>query len=262
MTARPAPSSGTDERRPGRVDVLGPLREPETELQRGIPEGARELVADPVDRGLLELDDEVAHVHARETRAHQAGEEREREGGEPEDLPPEELVDELRGRREELEETVEHRAQRRDGRDDEERREDPSRARSRPYELPDDQDDEERRDDAVRGDRERLLERVDDVRAAPDVEQALARRRVEVLEPPAPVVGEQDRKREGDRDRVRGLDQQPLQAVGHAPGRICERHVDDHREADLAHEEEEREGELVVAVAELAGKQEEARRRP
>ena len=51
------------------VDVLPALGEPEPELQARVVERARELVANAVRRGLLELEDEIAErrKYVRET---------------------------------------------------------------------------------------------------------------------------------------------------------------------------------------------------
>ena len=81
--------------------------------------------------------------------------------------------------------------------------------------------------------------------------QALPRDRIEVPELLAPVVEEQDREGESDRDDSTRLRGRPARADPSPARRIGERHVRDERVSELTDEEEDREREVVVAVAEL-----------
>jgi hypothetical protein len=74
------------------------------------------------------------------------------------------------------------------------------------------------------------------------------------------VVDERDGEWEGNCDRVRDLQEGPLEVVGHPPRGIGQRDVSDQHVAELPDEEEDRERERVVAVPELAGEEREARR--
>ena len=97
----------------------------------------RELVADPVDGRLLEMDDELADVDAGKARAQEPPEQRERERDEREDLPPEEVLVGDRGRV-----VAKVRMPSKTARSAaataamQERREDPARPRRRAHELP------------------------------------------------------------------------------------------------------------------------------
>ena len=126
------------------------------------------------------------------------------------------------------------------------------------HELPRDEDDERRGKYAIRGHGVGVLQERDDVVVAADGDQALPRDRIEVPELLAPVVEQQDREGEGDRDEVRDSEEGTLEPIRHPPGRIGERHVRDERVPELTDEEEDREREVVVAVAELPREKREA----
>jgi hypothetical protein len=128
-------------------------------------------------------------------------------------------------------------------------------------EPPRDEDDEERGQGAVRDDGVRVLEEVgqpvlrrDDDQAPPRVE------RVEVPQPRAGAVDEQDREREGEHRRIGDLQEAALAAVPDAAGGICQGRVRDQRETELAECEEDRERQRAVAVPQLACEQCEAGR--
>jgi hypothetical protein len=203
--------------------------------------------------------DEVAHVRAREPRLQEHGEEGERQRGEPGDLPPEEVVDDLRRPGREGEDPVQQGPEAGDGRSEQQGGEHPARSGRRADEPPGDEDAEEEREDAVADDRERLLEPVDEAGVPAHEEQALARRRVEEAELPGRIVEEEDCEREGRRHGVGGAEEPALEPARHAPGRVREGDVGDQDPAELAEQEEDGERERVVAVAELAGEEREAR---
>ena len=201
---------------------------------------------------------ELSDVDASEARAQQPPQERERQRGQREHLPPEEIDGEARRSRGEREDTVEHGSERRDDGGQQQRPQNPPGAWGGQHELPPDEDDERRREHAVCSHRVGVLQEGDDAVVAADGDQALPRDRIEVPELLAPVVEQQDRERERDRDEVRDSEEGSLEPIRHPPGRIGERHVRDERVPELADEEEDREREVVVAVAELPREKREA----
>ncbi len=141
-----------------RVDVDAPVRNPETELQRRILESERDLVAEAVDRRLLEMDHELPDVHARKARPEETPEQCQRQRRQRDDLPPEEVVDDRGRLRVKREDPVEHGPQRgRDGGDEERQVQAPS-AWCRSHELPQYEEDEQRAEHGVGDDTERVLQ--------------------------------------------------------------------------------------------------------
>ncbi len=129
------------------------------------------------------------------------------------DLPPEEVVDDLGRCRREREDAVEHGPERGGEGGDEERQIDAARTRRRAHELPEDKDDEDRSEHAVGDDAERVLQEVDDSCAVGDQQQVLARERIEVAEPLRSSVEQQDRERE-TRSRRRTRPRETLARAG------------------------------------------------
>ena len=234
------------------------LRQPEAELERGIVERQRELVPDPVDRGLLEMDDELADVDTSQTGTEQACEQGHGERDEGDDLPPEQV---LVGKRavDEREDALEDGPQRDRDRREQERREDPPRPRRGAHEPTDDERDEERGQHAVEHDHERLLERLREPVGARHLKHALARSR-KLAERPRRVRDEEHRQRERQHGGVADLDERTLVPVGDPPGRIGEHGVAHERVADVAEREEDGEEDRVVAVPQLTHEEREAGR--
>ena len=201
---------------------------------------------------------ELSDVDASEACAQQPPQERERQRGQRQHLPPEEIDGEARRSSGEREDTVEHGTERGDDCSQQQRPQNPPRAWRGEHKLPPDEDDERRREHAVRGHGIGVLQEGDDVVVPADGDQALPRDRIEVTELLAPVVEQQDREGESDRDEIREPEEGPLEPVRHPPGRIGERHVRDERVPELTDEEEDREREVVVAVAELPREKREA----
>ncbi len=240
------------------IDILVALREPEPKLEGRILERHSELVAEIARGGLLEMDDELAHVHACESGTKQAPEERERQRGQCEHLPPEEInrVGGRTGR--EREHAVEHGAQRCHDRRQQERPQDPARPRRRESQLPSDEDDEDGRKHAVARNCVRVLQEVDDAVVRDDGDEAVVRPCVEVAQAPPTVVEEQGRERKRDGDDVGDVEECALETIRHAPRRVCQCDVCHEDIAELADEEEDSESEIVVAVPKLPREQREA----
>ena len=247
VTARVGPSSGTASTAPA-ASTYSPRsgsQRPSSSVR--IVERERELVPEvPGDRRLLEVDDELADVHAREPRAEQPAEERERQRGQRDDLPPEEVVREARA-----EPTANVRmpsstarraattAARRSG------AEDPAGARRRRHELPGDEHDEERREHAVGRDARMRPAGAPTTSASPRDERAGSPAGTGRSSGAArvAVVEEQDRERERDRDGVRDREKRRSRRSVTRPDGYASATCAYERVAELADEEEDGERE-------------------
>ena len=242
------------------IDVLTSLRQPVQDLEARIPQRARQRGRQVLRRRPLQLEHERADVRAGQPRPEHSREERDRQGDEAHDLPPEQvLVGDPRRALDKREDALPHGAQREDHGREHERRQQPAGPRRRPDEPAHDQRDEEAGEEPPDEDDEHFLQRDRELAVLPGQQEALGRL---AHEPKllAAVVDEEDRERKEERGRVADAHQRPLGPAGHLARRVGEDGVRGERVGDFAHQEEDREDQLVVAVAELAQQEEDARR--
>ena len=143
-----------------------------------------------------------------------AREERDRQGDEADDLPPEEVVvGDPGGPLDEREDALEDGAQREDHGCEESGASMPARPRRRPDEPAHDQRDEEAGEDPPDEDDERLLQRNRELAVLPDQQEALAWCETHVPKLLAAVVDEEDREREEERRGVADLAPAPARGA-------------------------------------------------
>ena len=227
------------------------------QLQRRVVERPRERVAQARGRRVLELDHEVAHGAAREARSQQAPDERERQRHHGDHLPPEEVVV---GERpiDELEDALEYGAQRDGDGGDEQGREHAARAGRRRHEPPHDHEQQQRREHAEEEDHLGLLQQLDRPCALGDPDQVVVRARLQLREVRTAVVEQQRGQRQRDHRRVAGEHDPAVEPPADAAGRIGEHGVADERVTEVAEQEEQREEQRVVGVAQLPREPEDA----
>jgi hypothetical protein len=174
------------------VHVRAPLREPERDFEGRVVDGARERRSQLARRHPVELAEQVRDVRAREPRREQSREERDRQRDLADDLPPVDLLREVRHvvhkRREELVE----RSHRGHDRGEEDRREDALSPLRGAHEAPHQQDHEAYRQRAEDDDRERLLDCPRELGVPPD-EDGAVRPEGRVRQPRSSLVHEQRR---------------------------------------------------------------------
>ena len=162
-------------------------------------------------------------------------------------LPPVDVVRDGRDVAPEGRQELVERPKRGDADGDEERHEDPPRARRRTHELPEQQHDEARGQEAEEHDHVGLLEHLRQVRVRAHEDRALRGER-RVLQPRALGRHQEDREREGEHRRVPDPDEQQLPAVDDPARRVRERDVPEQREAEPSQQEADREHPRLGAV--------------
>ena len=114
-----------------------------------------------------------------------------------------------------------------------------------------DHDEQQRREHAEEDDHLRLLEQLDRVRPLGDADQVVVRDRLHLFQARLAVVEQQRREREDERGRVAGEHDPAVEPSAHMPRRVREHGVSDERVAEVSEQEEDREENGAVGVAEL-----------